>query len=98
MKLQDITNMDQNKEDVLGMLGLEARSSQSTRMLRALGTFGIGLFVGASVALLLAPKAGGDLRRRLRAKLGRDEKGEPIGANSSDGAIAGTATATSAPA
>jgi hypothetical protein len=94
MKLQDITNMD--KDDVLGMLGLEARRSQSSRMLTTLGTFGVGLLVGAGVALLLAPKAGGDLRRDLRAKLGRDGKGEAVGANSSDGSAAGSAT--SAPA
>ena len=86
MKLQDITNVDKN--DVLGMLGLEARRSQSTRMLTALGTFGIGLLVGAGVALLLAPKAGGDLRRDLRAKLRRDSKGEAVGANNSDGILA----------
>ena len=58
MKLQDITNMD--KDDVLGMLGLEARRSHSNRLLTTLGTFGIGLLVGAGVALLLAPKAGSD--------------------------------------
>ena len=61
MKLQDITNMD--KDDVLGMLGLEARRSHSNRLLTTLGTFGIGLLVGAGVGLLLAPKAGSDLRQ-----------------------------------
>jgi len=50
MKLQDITNMD--KDDVLSMLGLEARRSPGGRMLTTLGTFGIGLLVGAGVALL----------------------------------------------
>jgi hypothetical protein len=95
MKLQDITNMD--KEDVLGMLGLEPRRSQSSRMLTTLGTFGIGLLVGAGVALLLAPKAGSALRQDLRAKLRREGKGEVAGANGSDGAAAGSAT-TSAPA
>jgi len=49
---------------------LEARS----RVLKALGTFGIGLVVGAGVALLLAPKAGSELRQDLRAKLRRDGK------------------------
>jgi hypothetical protein len=90
MKLQDITNMD--KDDVLGMLGLEARRSHGSRMLTTLGTFGIGLLVGAGVALLLAPKTGMALRQDLRAKLRRDDKREAAGANSSDGA------ATSAPA
>jgi hypothetical protein len=85
MKLQDITNMD--KDDVLGMLGLEARRSQGSRMMTTLGTFGIGLLVGAGVALLLAPKAGSVLRQDLRSKLRRDN---------SDGATVGGAT--SAPA
>ena len=94
MKLQDITNMD--KDDVLGMLGLEARRSGSSRMLTTLGTFGIGLLVGAGVALLLAPKTGSALRQDLRAKLRRDGKGETVAANGSDGVAAGSAT--SAPA
>ena len=72
MKLQDITNMD--KDDVLGMLGLEARRSHSNRLLTTLGTFGIGLLVGAGVALLLAPKSGNMLRQDLRAKLRRDKE------------------------
>jgi hypothetical protein len=90
MKLQDITNMD--KDDVLGMLGLEPRRSNSGRMLTALGPFGIGLLVGAGVALLLAPKPGSELRENLRAKLRRGDKREAIGANGSDG------EATSSPA
>jgi len=85
MKLQYITNMD--KDDVLGMLGLEARRSQSSRLMTTLGTFGIGLLVGAGVALLLAPTAGSALRRDLRAKLRREGKGDAAGANSSEGAV-----------
>jgi len=85
MKLQDITSMD--KDDVLGMLGLEARRSQSSRLMTTLGTFGIGLLVGAGVALLLAPTAGSALRRDLRAKLRREGKGDAAGANSSEGAV-----------
>ena len=72
MKMQDIKNMD--KDDVLGMLGLEARRSDTSRVLKALGTFGIGLVVGAGVALLLAPKAGSELRQDLRTKFRRDGK------------------------
>jgi hypothetical protein len=82
MKLQDIKNLD--KDDVLATLGLEARRSQSSRMLTTLGTFGIGLLVGAGVALLLAQKSGSDLRRDLRAKLRRQGKGEAVGVNGSD--------------
>jgi hypothetical protein len=72
MKLQDIRNMD--KDDFLGILGLESKHSFTNQLLGTLGTFGIGLLVGAGVALLLAPKAGSELRHDLRAKLHRDGK------------------------
>ena len=78
MKLQDIKNLD--KDDVLGLLGLETRHSNSNRLLTALGTFGVGLLVGAAVALLWAPKAGSELRQDLRSKLRRDCKDVETGA------------------
>jgi len=84
MKLQDIRNMD--KDDFLGILGLETKHSFTNQLLGTLGTFGIGLLVGAGVALLLAPKAGSELRRDIRAKLhpegeGPDTQGpEAVGA------------------
>jgi gas vesicle protein len=73
MKLQDIRNLD--KDDFLGLLGLESKHSFTNRLLGTLGTLGIGVLVGAGVALLLAPKAGGELRHDLRAKLHCDGKG-----------------------
>jgi hypothetical protein len=79
MKLQDIRNLD--KDDFLGLLGLESKHSFTNRLFGTLGTFGIGLLVGAGVALLLAPKAGGDLRHDLRAKLHCDCKGSTPGDN-----------------
>jgi len=72
MKLHDIRNMD--KDDFLGLLGLETKHSFTNRLLGGLGTFGIGLLVGVGAALLLAPKTGHDLRQDLRAKLHRDCK------------------------
>ena len=72
MKLQDIRNMD--KDDFLGLLGLETKHSFTNQLLGTLGTFGIGLLVGAGVALLLAPKAGSELRHDLRTKLHCDGK------------------------
>jgi hypothetical protein len=82
MKLQDIRNMD--KDDYLGLLGLETKHSLTNRLLGTLGTFGIGLLVGAGVALLLAPKAGSELRQDLRAKLRRN--GKDTAANRSEAA------------
>jgi hypothetical protein len=67
MKLQDIKDMDKN--DFLGVLGLETKHTFANQLLGTLGTFGIGLLVGAGVALLLAPKAGNELRQDLRKKL-----------------------------
>jgi hypothetical protein len=80
MKLQDIRNMD--KDDFLGILGLETKHTFTNQLLGTLGTFGIGLLVGAGVALLLAPKAGSELRHDLRAKLHCD--GKNVAANGSD--------------
>jgi hypothetical protein len=73
MKLQDLRDMD--KDDFLGLIGLQAKRSFTGELLSTLGTFGIGLLVGAGVALLLAPKPGRDLRQDLRAKI-RHGKGE----------------------
>jgi hypothetical protein len=71
MKLQDVKNLE--KDDVLAMLGLQARESDTARWLGALGTFGVGILVGAGVALLLAPKAGRELRNDIGRKLRRGE-------------------------
>ena len=70
MKLQDIKDMD--KDDLLGLLGLETKGSDTAAALKTLGTFGVGLLVGAGVALLLAPKPGRELRQDLRSRLRRD--------------------------
>jgi hypothetical protein len=70
MKMQDIKNMD--KDDLLGLLGLETKGSDTAAALKMLGTFGVGLLVGAGVALLLAPKPGRELRQELRSRLRRN--------------------------
>ncbi len=67
MKLQDIGKM--NKDGVLALLGLETKHSELNRWLGTLGTLGIGVVAGAGLALLLAPKAGRDLRQDLLTKV-----------------------------
>jgi gas vesicle protein len=67
MKLHDLKDMD--KDDFLGLIGLQSKNSFTSELLGTLGTFGIGLLVGAGVALLLAPKPGRDLRHDIRAKI-----------------------------
>jgi hypothetical protein len=59
MRLQSIKNM--SRENVLGMVGLRSRHPLRT-WLAGSGLVGIGLAVGATVALLLAPKSGPEIR------------------------------------
>jgi hypothetical protein len=68
MTFSDLTSLDRN--DVLGWLGLEPRQSRGSWVLGSLGLFGAGLAVGASVALLVAPKSGRELREDLKDRLG----------------------------
>ena len=80
MKLHDLKDMD--KDDFLGLIGLQSKRTFTSELLGTLGTFGIGLLVGAGVALLLAPKPGRDLRHDIRAKIrhGKGEESRPDGA------------------
>jgi gas vesicle protein len=67
MKLRDLTEMD--KDDILGALGLQTRSSTVGWLFGTLGLFGLGMVVGAGVALVLAPKPGSELRRDIEGRL-----------------------------
>ena len=49
MKLNDLKEMD--KDDFLGLIGLQTKRSFTGDLLGTLGTFGIGMLVGAGVAL-----------------------------------------------
>ena len=69
MNLKDVRNLD--KDELLGLLGLERKPSPGAGLAGALGTFGVGLLVGAGIALLLAPKPGHELRQDLRDRLRR---------------------------
>ena len=69
MNFKDLRNMD--KDDLLGMMGLETKHSTAGYVAGTLGTFGLGLLVGAGIALLLAPKPGSELREDIRDKLRR---------------------------
>ena len=69
MNLKDLRNLD--KDEILGMLGLETKTSTGSWLAGTLGTFGVGLLVGAGIALMLAPKPGRELREDLRDRLKR---------------------------
>jgi hypothetical protein len=74
MKLSDISEL--TKDDILSALGLSARRSPSEQWLGAAGIFGVGLLIGAGVALLLAPKSGQGLREDLGERFRRARNGE----------------------
>jgi len=67
MNLKDVRNLD--RDEILGLLGLEKKPSPGATLASALGTFGVGLLVGAGIALILAPKSGPELRQELRDRL-----------------------------
>jgi hypothetical protein len=69
MTMKELRNLDKN--DVLGMIGLETKHSTGAWLAGTLGTFGVGMLVGAGIALMLAPKAGSELRQDIRDKLRR---------------------------
>jgi hypothetical protein len=69
MKLRDLK--DFSKDDILDVLGLETKSGTGEWVLGSLGLFGLGVLVGAGVALLLAPKPGSELRQDLTQKIGK---------------------------
>jgi gas vesicle protein len=78
MNLKELRSLD--KDDILEMLGLETRRSTAGWIAGTLGTFGVGLLVGAGIALMLAPKPGRELREDIRERLRRapDELDEAV--------------------
>jgi hypothetical protein len=70
MNLKDLRNMD--KDDILEMMGLQSKQTTTAWLAGALGTFGVGLLVGAGIALLLAPKPGRELREDIRGRFRRN--------------------------
>ncbi len=67
MKIKDLKNLD--KDEILEMLGVDVRSTTSSALWTA-GLLLVGMLAGATVALLLSPKSG----RELRESLGRRAK------------------------
>jgi gas vesicle protein len=86
MTLKELRNLD--KDDILDMLGLETKRSGTSFIAGTLGTFGVGLLVGAGIALMLAPKPGRELRDDIRDKLRR----APHDADEALGSVTGRET------
>lgn len=66
MNLKNLKHLD--RDDFLNLFGLESKSSTTGWMAGTLGTFGVGLLVGAGIGLILAPKPGRELRGDIRGR------------------------------
>jgi hypothetical protein len=75
MNLKALSDLDLDanhlldKNRLLALFGLRTKRAPGARVAQTIGTFGVGLLVGAGLALLLAPKAGRGLRQDLRGRL-----------------------------
>jgi hypothetical protein len=67
INLRTLKNLD--RDDLLNLVGLESRRDATDWLLPAVGFFTAGVLVGAGLGLMLAPKAGNELRDELRNRL-----------------------------
>jgi gas vesicle protein len=63
------SSYDKSLEKTLDRLGLERKGNSSKEILPALGIFGAGIAVGATLGVLFAPKRGDELRSELANNL-----------------------------
>jgi len=98
MNLKHLKQLD--RDDFLNLLGLESKSSTAGWMAGTLGTFGVGLLVGAGIGLILAPKPGRELRGDIRGRFrnGADDISDAVqgltGRNSHSAATASNSKTT----
>jgi hypothetical protein len=64
--LRDATSRLPSGEDLLGSVGLSYRRSATEALIATLGAFALGAAVGATIALLMAPRSGAEMRGQLR--------------------------------
>ena len=67
MKLDQIRSLD--KDDLLGLLGLETRRTMVDYIVPGLVVLSVGVAVGAGIGLLLAPRPGKELREDLSKRI-----------------------------
>lgn len=68
MTIHDLVSLLPSPDRTLRSVGL-VRTSQTSLVAQSLGTFGLGILVGAGVALLLAPMTGRELREKVQERL-----------------------------
>jgi len=66
---------DVDRDDVLGAVGLESRRTAADKIVPALAIFGAGVILGVGIGMMMAPKAGSELRSDIRSKLHRGKEG-----------------------
>lgn len=69
MTLTDVVRSLPASRDLLESAAHALRPAPHRSVAAHFGTLGLGLAVGAGIALLCAPKSGRDLRRQLSARL-----------------------------
>lgn len=67
MNIRDIRNID--KEYLLGLVGLETKSTFGDLILPTLGIFSLGVIVGAAAGLVFAPAPGNETRETLKNRM-----------------------------
>ena len=73
----DSVRHSMGRDEILAALGLERKRTILEAILPAAGVFVAGVLVGTSVALLVTPKTGREMRRNLKAKA--NELGHRLG-------------------
>lgn len=69
---------DLDKDDILGLVGLQTRQTAADWLVPALSAFGVGVLVGVGVGLLVAQKPGAELRSDLRSRISRGDQAAAV--------------------
>jgi hypothetical protein len=78
-----MTQLD--RDELLSKLGLQTKETAGEALVSAIFPFGMGLLVGAGVALLLAPGSGKSLRQAMAGLFEADGRTEPEAGQHGDG-------------
>jgi hypothetical protein len=71
MTLANLASHAPSAYDLLYRIGLERRRSRAVRAVSRAGWLGVGMAVGGGLALLLAPRAGSEIREAIGEKAKR---------------------------